>query len=211
METESIQPPPAPGDTARESVLQDLRLRLHGSRTQERAVRVEARTLARELALTRRLLNFFQGAEAPLRTPRQSPVAVNTVPRVRAVRLDGRTLFHLDTCQNHGTCTALAGWAFRPVPEWDAQAALVTVLLRGAGGEAFTVSTGRILRGDVAAHFAAQPVEAGGARGIAGAGFACEVLHESLPAGADLEVVLRLEMAGTVCEQRTGQRLQLPA
>ena len=183
----------------------DLRQRLQGSRAELLAARATARLLARELGLTRRLLRAAHGNTS---TPRARKAAA--VPAIqRAVRLTEETCFHLDTCERQGAHTVFSGWAFRPVPAWDARSATVTILLRN-GAAAYAVTASQVLRPDVAAHFAARGAEAsGGAEGLDKAGFRCDLVNDSLPAGLDLEIVLRLECAGIACEQATGRRLRL--
>ncbi len=195
---------PATDPDADPAVLADLRLRLQGSLAQESAARAEARRLARELALARRLLKFFSDGPPPAR----APVAVEIRP-APARLLTGRMVYHLDMCENHGTHTAVSGWAFCPAHGWDMRAATIKVLLRH-GDTAYEAVGGCVPRPDVAAFYATQPVEAsGGARGLEGAGFACEILNDSLPADLDLQVVLRLDCESLACEQFTGQRLRL--
>ena len=189
------------GDPA---VLADLRLRLRSSQAQERAARAEARRLARELALARRLLKFSFDGPPPVRV-----VEAAQIGRASAGLLTARMVYHLDTCENLGTHTAISGWAFCPVDGWDARAATVTLRLHH-GDTTYVASAGFVPRPDIAAHYAAQPPEAsGGARGLEGAGFACEILNASLPAAVDLKVILRLEGEGRACEQFTGHRLRL--
>ena len=131
------------------------------------------------------------------------------IPRLRAALLTDTVIFHLDACEDRGTFTAISGWAFRPAPEWDGRATTVTLLFRD-GGTVYAAATARVPRPDVAAYYAAQPANmAGGASGLDGVGFACEILHESLPEGVDLDIVLRLECAGLACEQPTGTPLRL--
>ena len=84
----------------------------------------------------------------------------------------------------------------------------MTLLFR-QGATVSAVATDRITRPDVAAYFAAQPAEAtGGARGLEEAGFACEIVNESLAAGGEWEIVLRLDCAGLACELPTGHSLR---
>ena len=196
-----------------DQVMDDLSLQLRASQAQERAFRAEARRLARELALTRRLLRF-SGDNPPPAHPRQPPVAVPAgtatgATRRRATLLTEPVIYHFDACQNRGTYTAIAGWAFRPAPGWDARATTVTLLFRH-GLAVFQATATRMPRPDVAAHFAAQGAGlTGGATGLDGVGFGCEILHESLPADAAMEITLRLECAGMACEQSTGTLLRL--
>ncbi len=200
------------GTAADPAIMSDLRRRLQGSQEQEAAARAEARVLARELALARRLLRFADGQSAPghARPPSPPrPTPTPEIPRLRAARLTDRVIFHLDACEDRGAFTAISGWAFRPAPEWNGRATTVTLLFRD-GATVYVAAAARVPRPDVAAHYAAQPVNiAGGASGLDGAGFACEILHDSLPAGVDLDIGLRLECAGLACEQPTGTRLRL--
>ena len=195
---------PIAGPETDPAVISDLRLRLHGSQAQELAARAEARRLARELALTRRLLKFAFDGPPPVR-------AVGAIPveRAPALLLTVPLIYHLDACENRGDHVAISGWAFCPVEGWDARAALVTLRLHH-GDTTHIAFAGSVPRPDVAAHYATQPSgAAGGARGLEGAGFACEIITGSLPAGVDLKVILRLECEGRACEQFTGQRLHL--
>ncbi len=202
LPTASERPAADPG--ADPAVLADLRLRLQGSLAQEAAARAEARRLARELALARRLLKFSFDGPPPVRV-----VEAAEIRRSPAGLLTDRMIYHLDVCEDRGTHTAVSGWAFCPANGWDMRAATIQVLLRH-GDTAYLAVGGCVPRPDVAAFYATQPVEAsGGARGLEGAGFACEILNDSLPAGLDLQVVLRLECEGLACEQFTGQRLRL--
>ena len=186
------------------AVLADLRLRLHGSQTQERAARAEARRLARELSLARRLLKFAFDGPPPVRM-----VEAARIEGSPASLLTARMIYHLDTCEDRGTHTAISGWAFCPFAGWDARATAVTLRLHH-GDTTYVAFTAFVPRPDIAVHYAAQPPEAsGGALGLEGAGFACEILNDSLPAGIDLKVILRLECEGRACEQFTGQRLRL--
>ena len=194
--------PPGPvGDPA---VLADLRTRLQGSQAQEQAARAEARRLARELALARRLLKFAFDGPPPVRV-----AAAEEIPRAPAALLTAGMIYHLDACEDFGTHTAISGWAFCPVHGWDARAAAVTIRLHH-GDTTYTAVGGCVPRPDVAAHYATLPPEAGGgARGLEGAGFACEILNDSLPVGVDLKLILRLEYEGLACEQFTGRCLRL--
>ncbi len=187
------------------AVLADLRLRLRSSQAQELAARGEARRLARELALARRLLRFsFDGPLPPVRV-----VEEKTSAREPARLLTGTMIYHLDACEKRGDHAAVSGWAFCPVDGWDATLAVATLRLHH-GETTYTVPTVQVPRRDVAALYATQPSETcGGARGLEGAGFACEIPNDSLPAGIDLKVILRLECEGRACEQFTGQRLRL--
>ncbi len=195
--------PPA-GTDANAAVLEDLRTRLQSSRTQELAARAEARRVARELALVLRLLKFSVEGPPPPRI-----VEAAEIGRLSATLLTSRMTYHLDACENHGTHTTVSGWAFCPVEGWDARIATVTVLLRH-GDTAYVAAAGCVHRPDVAAHYATQPAEdGGGARGLEGSGFACEILNDSLPAGIEMKLGLRLECEGMACEQSTGQRLRL--
>ena len=185
------------------AVAADLRLRFQGKEAQLLAARAEARRLALELPLTRRLLKFALDGLPPGRRV----AATQAAPR-RAALLTAPARFHLDACEHQGQHTVISGWAFRPVLAWDSHAATVTLLFRH-GETAYAATTGPVPRPDVAAHFAAQaPEESGGAVGLEGAGFRCEIVNESLPEGVEWELVLRLECAGVACEQATGQRLR---
>ena len=200
----AAQENPAAGPEMGQAVLADLRLRLHGSQTQELAARAEAHRLARELALTRRLLKFSFDGPRPVRT-----VEAARIERSPALLLTARMIYHLDACENRGDHVAISGWAFCPVNGWDARATTVTLRLH-QGDTTYVALAGVVPRPDVAAHYATQPPAAcGGARGLEGAGFACEILGDSLPAGIDLKVILCLECEGRSCEQFTGQRLRL--
>ena len=192
------------GTNAELALVEDLKGRLQGAQSQEIAARAEARRLMRELSVARRLLRFFVNGPPPAR----SATAAGMSP-VSATLLTGDVRFHLDACQQHGAHTAITGWAFCPVAAWDGHLAEIVLIFRH-GSKAYFVPTGWMPRPDIAAHFALQPTEAaGGARGLDGAGFACEILNDSLPAGVDLEIVLRLECEGLACERSTGQRLRL--
>ncbi len=192
----------AAGGSADAKLTGDLKLRLQGALAQERAARAEARRLARELTLARRLLQFFFDGPPPERA-----VVATDIRPATARLLTAETRFHLDACRTQGMSTAITGWAFRPVAAWDGRTAKIELMLRH-GATAYAAATGRFPRPDVATYFAAQPAAAGGARGLDGTGFACEILNDSLPAGVDLEIVLRLECAGLTCEQPTGQTLR---
>ncbi len=203
------------------AILSDLKRRLQGSREQEAAARAEARALARELAVARRLLRFASAnaATATAHPPSPAPpvlaaeetpppVPPAETPRRRAEPLTAPVIYHLDACENRGEYTAITGWAFRPAPGWDARATTVTLLFRD-GATVHAAAAVRVPRPDVAAHFAAQPTDlTGGATGLDGVGFACEILHDSLPAGVELEIALRLDGAGRACEQPTGTTLR---
>ena len=199
-------PESEPGESGSEQgMTDDLRQRLQGSQAEQLAARATARLLARELALSRRLLRVADGNAT---IPRSSKAAVLPVIQ-RAVCLTEEIRFHLDTCERQGEHTVFSGWAFRPAPTWDARSASVTILLRSEVA-AYAVAAREVPRPDVAAYFAAQGTEAaGGAEGLEAAGFRCDLVNDSLPAGLDLEIVLRLECAGTACEQPTGRRLRL--
>ena len=185
--------------------VEDLRQRLQATRVELLATRSAARLLARELALTRRLLSFTSEGAAGPRAKKSAAAS----PVQHAVLLTNKTFFHLDTCARRDAHTILTGWAFQPIPEWDARATTVTILL-WTGSLTYSVATVPAPRPDVAAHFAAQgPNAAGGAAGLDAAGFRCEIINDSLPEGVDLEIVLRLECAGVVCEQPTGQYVRL--
>ena len=67
---------PAAGPEMDPAAVADLRLRLHGSQAQELAARAEVRRLARELALTRRLLRFAFDGPPPVRTVGRFPSSV---------------------------------------------------------------------------------------------------------------------------------------
>ena len=144
-----------PGDAPAEpagtdpALTTDLRHRLQGSQAQQTATRTEAHQLARELALTRRLLRFALDGSPPVR---RAPPAIPGVSR-RAVKLTEPVRFHLDACERQGAHTVVSGWAFRPRPEWDAQAATLTLLFR-AEADTYAAAAGQTPRPDVAAHFA---------------------------------------------------------
>lgn len=201
----SLTEDPAPSGSE-SAASDDLRLRLHGSRAEAHAARQEARRLARELALTRRLLKFAVDLSPPLPPPpRRSAVAMP----VRATLLTARMIYHLDSCQSRGGQMEIVGWAFCPVPEWDG-AATAAILLFKTDAAIFQAVAAQVPRPDVAAHYAGQPAEATGrARGLERVGFRCEVWHDSLPANVDLELALRLECAGRVCEHALGTRLRI--
>ena len=191
----------------------DLRQRLDGKEAQLLAARAGVRRLARELAVARRLLKFAGGSPLPARPRPPSPtlplpLQTDTVPRRRAALLTDTVIYHLDSCQNLGAYTSVSGWAFRPAPGWDARATAVTLHFRH-GATVYAAAASRVPRPDVAAYFAAQGDGiSGGASGLDGVGFTCEILHDSLPAGVDLEIALRLECAGMACEQPTGTPLR---
>ncbi len=200
MERQGLPPEVDEESNSTQAMIADLRLRLQGRDQQERAIRAEARRLAHELAVARRLLGFAYGVAAPARAAADRPPAVGGIPRVRAVPLRIGALFTLDSWHGTGSCVLMTGWAFVPTPAWNGLTASVTVLFQHEH-ETFAAA---------AAHFAAQPAEAaGGARGLASAGFTCEVAEDSLPRGVALEIVLRLECAGIVCEQPTDRSLRL--
>jgi hypothetical protein len=184
--------------------LDDLRARLQGAREQARTGRVAAHQFSRELALMRRLVKFFFDGPPPSRVNRTGEIQCQP-----AVLLTERVIYHFEVCQNQGTHTAISGWAFRPARDWDASATSVTLLFR-SGYATYSAPTRRVARPDIAAYFAAQPPEvSGGAIGLAGMGFAGEVLNESLPAGVELKIALRLECAGKMCEHATTERMRL--
>lgn len=229
MTTEEA-PAEAAGATARadEALMADLRLRLQGSQEQALAARHEARVAARELALAHRLLKYaFNDANGPVlkrsgdgtafraADTDSEPaagvagfVSVAEAPRVGPTRLLEPVMYHFDNFQNDGAHTLVSGWAFRPAPGWNGLNTTVTLLLSD-GETAYYVATGRVRRPDVAEYFAAQAAElCGGAEGLEGIGFACEILHDALPPGTEWEVTLRLECAGAACEQPTAHWLR---
>ena len=190
-------------DSPAEDADAPLLLRLQGAEAEARDARAEARRLARELALVRRLLKFSGGGRVPARSPS------GAVAPTRADALTERVIYHLDVCEDRGTHTAISGWAFRPASGWDARDTVVTLRFRH-GGSIHQAVAHPVPRPDVAAFYAAQPADlTGGATGLEGVGFACEVLHESLPAGVDLEIWLRLECGALACEQPTGTLLRV--
>jgi ADP-heptose:LPS heptosyltransferase len=190
--------------SASQTIVEDLQLRLQGAYAQVRVARTAARQLSRELALMRRLVKFFFDGPPPSRVNRTGEIQCQP-----AVLLTERVIYHLEVCQNQGTHTAISGWAFRPARDWDASATSVTLLFR-SGYATYSAPTRRVARPDIAAYFAAQPPEvSGGAIGLAGMGFAGEVLNESLPAGVELKIALRLECAGKMCEHATTERVRL--
>ncbi len=204
------------GTAADLAIMSDLRLRLQGREEQETAARTEARRLARELTVAHRLLKFTSGTSAPIRErppspprPKPAAAAAEAIPPQRAMLLTDTVIFHVDSCQDQGAFTAISGWAFRPAPEWDGRSTTIRLLFR-YGATVYAATASRMPRPDVAAFYAGQPISlSGGASGVDGAGFTCEILHDSLPAGVDLEITLRLECAGLACEQPTGTRLRL--
>jgi hypothetical protein len=184
--------------------LDDLRVRLQGAHEQARTARGAAHQLSRQLALMHRLVKFFFDGPSPPRVARTGEMQGQP-----AVLLTDKVIYHLEVCQNQGAHTAISGWAFRPARGWDATATSVTLLFR-AGYATYTAPTRRVSRPDMAAYFAAQPPEvAGGATGLAGMGFAGEVLNRSLPAGVEWKITLRLECAGKMCEHATTERVRL--
>ena len=197
------------GDLA---IMADLRLRLQGSQTQELAARTQARRFARELAIARRLLKFSFGrtmAEGFRPRPALITGMIARAGRLRAALGTEKIIFQFDSCQLQGTTLSVSGWAFRRAPEWDAAATMVTLLFRH-GTTVQSFATSRVQRLDVASHFAAQRKRfAGAARGLEGAGFACEIPRASLAANVALEIMLHLECAGMTCEQSTGKQLWL--
>lgn len=182
----------------------ELRERLRAARTQELAARAEVRRLACELALAHRLLRFYLGALPPARPTVEEPsVGPDTI------LLSAPLTYHLDALENRGALTTVAGWAFRPAPGWDARTTNITLLLRHEDS-VYATPCLRVRRADVAAYYAGQPPDAsGGATGLDGVGFACEVRHDALPADTEWKIVLRLECAGQACEQFTGEFLRL--
>lgn len=197
-------PADEPAPDADPALLGELRDRLWAARTQESAARTEARRLARELALARRLLKFHLGTLPPARLAAPTPPA-----DAGTQLLSAELVYHLDACEDRGTHTALAGWAFRPAPGWDARSTSVTMLLRHED-TVYATPCRKVQRADVAAYYAGQPPGAsGGAVGLDGVGFACEVGHDALPADSEWKIVLRLECAGQACEQFTGKFLRL--
>lgn len=182
----------------------ELRARLWAARTQESAARSEAARLARELSLTRRLLKFYLGTLPPA-----APAAAAPSTGAATVLLSGPLVYHLDAREDLGTHTAVSGWAFRPASGWDARAATITLLLRD-GDTVYATSCRKVQRADVAAFYARQsPDGSGGATGLEGVGFACEIDHDALPAGGEWKIVLRLECGGEACEQFTGEFLRI--
>lgn len=185
------------------AVVDDLRLRLGGAQSGERAARGEVRRLARELAVARRLLNFYVGTLPPA-SAATPPPAIET----GTVLLSEELVYHLDTREDLGTHTTISGWAFRPAPGWDARATRVTLLLRH-GDTVYATVCDAVRRPDVAAFYAGQPPGAnGGATGLDGVGFACEIRRDALPVGTEWKITLRLECAGQACEQFTGEFLR---
>ena len=200
---ESLAGDPSPG--VDQSILGELRERLWAARTQEAAARTAADRLARELALPYRLLKFHLGAPPPARPP--AVVVPTTDPAT--VLLSEPLVYHLDASEDLGTHTAVSGWAFRPAAGWDARTTTVTLLLRHEDTVYATVCR-PVRRTDVAAFYAGQPSGvSGGAVGLEGAGFTCEVRHDALPTGTDWKIVLRLTCAGQECEQFTGEFLRV--
>lgn len=199
------------GNDVERATVADLQLKLRGSEAQELANRAEARRLGRELSLAHRLLKFSFGDPPPDLRPRPALVTGGSTkfPGLRAALTKGKVLFHIDACERQGTSLAVCGWAFRRVSAWDARETTVTLLFRH-GPTVYSLPTRRILRPDVAAHFADQPNGvSGGARGLERAGFVGEVPCDSWSAPDGLEMVLRLEHAGRACEQPTGLRVWL--
>ncbi len=193
-------------ETPAEDADAPLLLRLQGREAEARAARAEARRLARELALVRRLLKFSGGGRVSAPLPPRADAAV--VP-MKAALLTERIVYHLDACEDRGTHTAISGWAFRPDADWDARDTVVTLRFRH-GDTVYQAVARPVPRPDVAAYYAAQPADlTGGATGLEGVGFVCEVLHDSLPAGVDFKVGLRLERGGQACEQPTGTLLRV--
>ena len=185
------------------STLDDCRQRLLGSQEQQLAARAALRLLTREMALMRRLFRFSFDGAAPAR-----PVKPGEIPRRSAALLTQEMIYNMDVCENRGDHTLIAGWAFHPAASWNARDTTVTLLLRD-GATTYYAVAGRLLRPDVAAHYAAHPAQdSGGAHGLDGVGFACEILHDSLPAGRDWQIALRLECGTMICEAPTGQRLR---
>ena len=189
-----------PASDAGRANLGELRERLWAARTQETAARAVADQLARELALARRLLKFYLGAPLPAAA---IPDAGSDI-----LLLSEPIIYHLDARERFLTHTVLSGWAFRPAAGWDARTTTVTLLLRHED-TVYATACRTIRRGDVAAFYAGQsPGASGGAVGLEGAGFACEIRHDALPAGTEWKIILRLESAGRACEQFTGEFLQ---
>jgi hypothetical protein len=188
---------------ANPAIVADLQLQLQASQERERAARAEARRLAREMILARRLLKLSFEKTA-LTFDREG-----AAPRLPAALLEKPVYYDIDSCRDEGTHMTISGWAFRPDPAWDSRETTVTVLFHG-GATTYYAASVRVLRWDVAAYYAAEGFAAfGGARGLEGAGFACKVLRESLPAAVDLRIALRLECGGMACEQFTESRLRL--
>ena len=168
------QPPPVPGFAANQAATDDLRLRLASAQAGERTARDEMRRLARALALTRRLLNFYLGTLPPARPD------LAASPTGLATRLWSESLvYYLDACKDQGTHTAISGWAFRPAAGWNARATVIMVLLRH-GDTVYATPCQQVRRADVAAFYAGQePGASGGAAGLDGAGSPPESIGES--------------------------------
>ena len=185
------------------TTLDDWRQRLLGSQEQLSAARAALRVLTREMAVMRRLFRFSFDGAAPTRPP-----GPGVIPRRSAARLAGELVYHVAVCENRGDHTLVAGWAFHPASRWNARDAAVTVLLRD-GATTYYAATGKLLRPDVAAHYAAHPAQvSGGAHGLDGVGFACEIVQDSLPAGRNWQIALRLECGTMICEGPTDRYLR---
>ena len=192
--------PPTESDTP---TLDDWRQRLLGSQEQLLAARATLRVLTREMAIMRRLFRFSFDGAAPAR-----PTGAGIIPRRSAARMSEEMVYHMDVCENRGDHTLVAGWAFHPAPHWNARDATVTVLLRD-GATTYYAAAGKLLRPDVAAHYAAHSAQvSGGAHGLEGVGFACEILQDSLPADRNWQIALRLECGTMICEGSTEQYLR---
>ena len=160
--------------------------------------------MARELALTRRPRRPHRAPPPPPRR-RTALTAADTA----TVLLSEEVVYHLDTRADLGASTAVTGWAFRPARGWDARATTITLLLRHED-TVYATASRQTPRPDVAALYAGQPPGAsGGAVGLEGAGFACEIRHDAVPAGTEWKIILRLECDGRACEQFTGAFLRL--
>ena len=206
VQTKDPEAPPAAGlvDAA------DLSQRLQGSRTQELAARGEARRLAQELVLARRLLRF-QFTDQPGDSTRPQPALVTEAmpkfARLLSVLKPEDTVFHIDSCQHQDGTLVVTGWAFCRARGWDAAATTVTLIFRH-GAALHHAATRRVLRPDVAGHFAGHGAElAGGARDLEGGGFSGEIPLASLTTNPGWEIGLHLECAGMTRERFTGARL----
>ena len=185
------------------TTLDDWRQRLLGSQEQQLAARTALRVLTREMAIMRRLFRFSFDGAAPAR-----PAAAGVIPRRSAARMTEEMVYHVDVCENRGDHTLVAGWAFHPASHWNALDTTVTVLLRDGSATYYAVA-GKLLRPDVAAHYAAHPAQAsGGAHGLEGVGFACEIVQDSLPPDRNWQIALRLECGTMICEGPTDQYLR---
>ena len=188
---------------AEATTLDDWRQRLLSSQEQQVAGRAALRVVTREMAIMRRLFRFSFDGAAPAR-----PAAPGVIPRRSAARITQELIYHVDVCENRGDHTLVAGWAFHPAPSWNARDATVAVLLRD-GSATYYAAAGKLPRPDVAAHYAAHPAQvSGGAHGLEGVGFACEIVQDSLPADRDWQIVLRLECGTMICEGPTDQFLR---